>query len=291
MLSKYTNYIKCLLKLLFVSFLLSNTVSCSFLGLTEPETNGQQLSKRKLSESDKSKYKDEDPQLALNFFMQQPKPVGLPEPELEVNSLIKKQIDFLVSGKQRTLRNNLDRGKEHAKLINQVLIDEGVPGQFIYLAMIESGYQKNLTSPMGAAGMWQFMKSTARLYGLKVTLFKDERKDIVLSTIAAGRHLKDLYEQFADWKLVLAAYNAGPGTVQRAIKRFGTRDFWKLAANGGFRSETVNFVSKFYAINFIMANPESFDLSLDCLTSYRGLNHKIKIQKSNLKTTKQKNAN
>lgn len=278
MLFKYINKIKSLLRLFFLAALLSNSVSCAYLGLVEPDTNGQNLSRRKLTLSDKEKYNNPN---AYFFMMRQPDPPKIPSPVMEINSEIKKQIDILVAGKQRSLRDSLERGKGHAKVINQVLIDEGVPGEFIYLAMIESGYQANLKSPMGAAGMWQFMKSTARLYGLRVDLFRDERKDIILSTIAAGRHLKDLYDQFGDWKLVLAAYNSGPGTVERAIKRSGSRDFWVQAARGNFRQETISFVAKFFAINFIMANPESFGLDLNCLTSYKGLNHSMKIKNQN----------
>jgi hypothetical protein len=262
--------------------LLGNSVSCAFLGLEEPSTNGQAMSKRKLTPGDKEKYAKFDPN-ARFFIMRPPGPPKLPPPVIEINPEVKKQIDILIAGKQRSLRENLERGKNHAKIINQVLIDEGVPGEFIYLAMIESGYQPTLKSPMGASGMWQFMKSTARLYGLRVDLFHDERKDIILSTIAAGRHLKDLYDEFGDWSLVLAAYNAGPGAVEKAVKHSQSRDFWKLASKGNFRQETICFVAKFYAINFIMAKPESFGLDLNCLTSYKGLNHSMKIRNS-LKT-------
>lgn len=275
---KYPSRIKALFNFLLIGFILSNSVSCAFLGISDPSTNGQSLSKRKLSQDDKDRYKGNYD--GFSFMPNQSDPVTLPPPDMEINREVKKQIDILVSGRQRNLRDSLDRGKDHAKIINQVLINEGVPGEFIYLAMIESGYRSNLTSPMGAAGMWQFMKSTARLYGLKVNLFTDERKDIILATIAASRHLKDLYEEFGDWKLVLAAYNAGPGAVQRAVKRCKSSDFWTLARMGSFSNETVFFVSKFFAINFIMANPEGFGLDVNCLTSYKGLNHKMKLKKT-----------
>ena len=100
--------------------------------------------------------------------------------------------------------------------------------------------------------MWQFMKSTARLYGLKVGLFVDERQDPILSTIAAARLLRDLYDQYQDWHLALAAYNAGTGAIDRALARVRDRDFWTLARSGRLNRQTAEFVPKFIAASLLM---------------------------------------
>ena len=268
----YNTHLNKLCLYLFKIIIVSNTVSCSFIQDSKPPV----LSNRHLSDTDKTKYQDaEGP--ALMYLMPLDRKYTLSPPQRELTPEIKKEMNMLLAGRQRTLRNNLERGEKVAKLINQVLIDEGVPGEFIYLAMIESGFQNNLRSPMGAAGMWQFMKGTAKQYGLRVDMLRDERNDIVLSTIAAARHLKDLYDKYKDWKLVLAGYNAGVGTVDRAVKAHQSMNFWQLARNGAFRKETVTFVPKFLAIVNIMDEPERYGLDLRCLTTYKGLHHRSKI--------------
>lgn len=249
-----------------------NSVSCTLMRFSEEDEYRGPV--KEISVADRNKYNDQ--QLALNFLMPAPKRSVLPAPPRQMTSEVKAEMRVLLSGRQRTLRNNLLRGEKQAKLINQVLIDEGVPGEFIYLAMIESGFQSKLTSPMGAAGMWQFMKSTGRLYGLRVDSKVDERRDVILSTIAAARHLKDLYNKYRDWYLVMAGYNAGPGTVDRAIVKYGERDFWKLIRKGAFRQETRKFVAKFVAILIIMDNPEHFGFDMKCLTTYKGLNQRAR---------------
>lgn len=108
------------------------------------------------------------------------------------------------------------------------------------VVLVESGGQSTALSPKGARGLWQFMPDTARLYGLVVTASLDERLDPYKSTRAAGRYLRDLYTQFGDWALALAAYNAGEDTVQRAVERTSTREFSSIA--GRLPVETQHYV-------------------------------------------------
>ena len=146
-------------------------------------------------------------------------------------------------------------------ILAEIFEDEGVPHDLLNLAMVESGYNIQAKSQVGAVGMWQFMKSTAQVYGLSVGVLEDERKDPILSTIAAARHLKDLYNLYKDWYLALAAYNAGPGAVQRAVSKTGTADFWSLARNGKFSKQTRDFVPRFIAATLIARDPSSYGLS------------------------------
>ncbi len=135
--------------------------------------------------------------------------------------------DFITNNRRdvETIRNN---GKKAIALIDRILVQCDLPSQLKYLAMIESEFKTSAISGVGAVGPWQLMPSTARDLGLKVNGKVDERKNYVKSTRAAAAYLKDLYGQYGDWLLVIAAYNSGTGAVDRAIKRSGSRDFWTL---------------------------------------------------------------
>ncbi len=187
----------------------------------------------------------------------------LPAPALVVNAEVKKELNSFLKGNGRYLKGCLDRRGKYYPVMAQIFEDEGVPHELISLALIESGYDVQARSNVGAVGMWQFMKGTARLYGLSVSLFEDQRKDPILSTVAAARHLKDLYRVYKDWYLALAAYNAGPGAVQRVVGKSGTNDFWGLSRRGKFAKETRDFIPRFIAAALIAGNPESFGIVND----------------------------
>ena len=132
--------------------------------------------------------------------------------------------------------------------IEKVLEKYGLPEELKYLAVIESKLKSNATSRVGAAGMWQLMPGTARELGLKVAGKTDERRYAYKSSVAAAKYLNDLYKQYDDWLLVIAAYNSGPGYVNKAIKRSGSREFWKLQYF--LPKETRMHVKKFIATHF-----------------------------------------
>jgi membrane-bound lytic murein transglycosylase D len=134
-------------------------------------------------------------------------------------------------------------------MMDQVLTENNLPGQLKYLAVIESGLQSTAISWAGAVGPWQFMPATGKRYGLKISALEDQRMDYVKSTKAAARYLSDLYKQFQDWLLVIAAYNGGEGSVNRAIRLSGSRDFWKLQRY--LPGESMNHVKKFIATHYV----------------------------------------
>lgn len=134
--------------------------------------------------------------------------------------------------------------------INTIFSQHNLPVQLKYLAVIESDLKSSATSVKGAAGPWQFMTTTAKGLGLKVNRSVDERRDFTKSTKAAARYLSNLYNLYEDWLLVIAAYNGGPGTVNSAIKKSGSRNFWDLQYY--LPAESRKHVKKFIATHYIM---------------------------------------
>src|SRR5260221_1754233 len=158
------------------------------------------------------------------------------------------------------LQRALERGGRYREMIEGTLREEGVPQELIYLAQAESGFHPLALSRVGARGMWQFMASRGRGYGLQHNLWVDERQDPEKSTRAAAHHLKALYTQFGDWYLAMAAYNSGPGRVQSAVKRTGYADFWELYRRNVLPKETRNYVPIILAVTIMAKNPEQYGL-------------------------------
>ncbi|HYX68791.1 MAG TPA: lytic transglycosylase domain-containing protein [Terriglobales bacterium] len=127
-------------------------------------------------------------------------------------------------------------------LVAPILRSEGIPPELIAVLRVESAGDPLALSPKGARGLWQFMPETARRYGLRVDAERDDRLDLELSTRAAARYLRDLHQRFGEWPLALAAYNAGTLQVERAVRRGGTPDFWRLSAQGLLPQETRAYV-------------------------------------------------
>ncbi|SIO39111.1 lytic transglycosylase domain-containing protein [Chitinophaga niabensis] len=150
----------------------------------------------------------------------------------------------------------VDKAAPYFTMIEKVFTDHGIPEEMKYLAVIESGMSYNARSRVGAVGMWQFMSGTARIFGLSVGKKVDERKDFYKSTVAAAKFLNELYEQFDDWLLVVAAYNCGAGGVQRAQKISGRSDFWGIQYF--LPAESRNHVYKFIATGYILDRFNTF---------------------------------
>ena len=166
------------------------------------------------------------------------------------------------SGRGRgVLERGLVRSGRYQEMIQRTLREEGVPQDLIYLAQAESGFHPLALSRAGARGMWQFMAGRGAGYGLERTKWIDERQDPEKATHAAARHLKDLYNQFGDWYLAMAAYNSGPGTVQHAVKRTGYADFWELYKRNVLPKETRNYVPIILAVTIMAKNPSQYGLT------------------------------
>jgi membrane-bound lytic murein transglycosylase D len=180
----------------------------------------------------------------------------LPEPPLELRPEVERQVRDFVRGR-RFIERSLLRREEYLPLIREIFAEEGVPEDLMNVALIESGFNPEARSYAGAVGMWQFMKTTGRAYGLAISKKVDERRNVAVSTVAAARHLRDLYGIFGDWYLALAAYNAGVGGVTRAMKRAGSEDFWVVARKGKLKRQTVEYVPRFIAVTLIVNDLEA----------------------------------
>ena len=170
----------------------------------------------------------------------------------------------LFSGRLKNyLEDGLNRGVRYLPMIQRVFREEGIPLDLAYVPLVESAFKVNAVSRAKAKGMWQFMRGTALENGLKHDWYIDERADPEKATRAAAKYLKSLYATFGDWHLALASYNGGPGRVQRAMKRSGRKDFWKLSASRAYLPrETRDYVPLILAAVIIARNPEQYGMTI-----------------------------
>ena len=179
---------------------------------------------------------------------------------LVLNKQVIRLINYFTSRRgSKTFKRTLERSGAYAKMIDRILEEEGVPKELFHLAQAESGFRPKARSYMRATGMWQFMLFRGRQYGLRRDRYMDERYDPEKATRAAARHLKDLYIEFGDWYLAMAAYNGGPSRVRRGIKASGSRDYWELARRRFLRRETRNYIPIILAMTYVAKNHWLYD--------------------------------
>lgn len=177
--------------------------------------------------------------------------------------LIERWIDYFTGPGHSQYERFLERKAMYGEAIRGWLRDEGVPEDLIWLAFIESGVNPLAYSRAHAAGIWQFIPSTGRVYGLKYDFWVDERRDPERATRAAARHLKDLLEAYGSWELAFSAYNAGPRRVERAVRAAGHRDYWRMVHQQRvLPRETRHYVPKMIAAYRIGQRPEAYGFSV-----------------------------
>lgn len=175
------------------------------------------------------------------------------------NAAVQNYIDIYSNRKQQ-VGKMLGLSSYYFPVYEKVLKEFGLPEELKFLSVIESALNPNAVSRVGATGPWQFMFATAKGYGLKINKEVDERKDPVQASKAAAAYLRDAFNQFGDWFLAIASYNAGRGAVSRAIaKAGGEADFWKISPY--LPAETRNYVPKFIATAYIMSNYKAYDIN------------------------------
>lgn len=181
---------------------------------------------------------------------------------IEMNDQVVGAINLYSGRFKNWFARALSRGAPHLPRIREILAEAGIPQDLAYVPIVESAFNPVALSRAKAKGLWQFIPSTGKQYGLKQDFFIDERSNMEKATVAAARYLKNLYAMFGDWNLALAGYNAGEGRVQRAIKKARTDDFWALAKTKSFRAETKNYVPLIHAAIVIAKSPDSYGIEL-----------------------------
>lgn len=171
--------------------------------------------------------------------------------EMPYNNIVQQFIDRYTGRLRHSVSYMLGASNFYTPIFEEALEAYGLPLELKYLPVIESALNPKATSHAGAAGLWQFMVATGKQYGLEVNSLVDERRDPIKSSFAAARYLKDLYNIFGDWSLVIAAYNCGPENINKAIHRAGGEaDYWKIYPY--LPRETRGYVPAFIAANYVM---------------------------------------
>src|ERR1700675_2786126 len=228
---------------------------------TGPETDAQQQQKSEPAPIDETNGLTPAPDAGVKAKAQAEIKNMHSDLPLMMTDQVAGYITYFSTRGRDTFERAFARSGRYHDMIISTLKQEGVPQDLIYLAQAESGFHPLAVSRVGARGIWQFMGSRARGYGLSHNMWVDDRQDPEKSTRAAAHHLKDLYNQFGDWYLAMAAYNSGPGTVQSAVKRTGYADFWELYKRNVLPKETRNYVPIILAVTIMAKNPAQYGLA------------------------------
>ncbi len=171
--------------------------------------------------------------------------------EMPYNEIVRKFIDMYAGRLRNQVAFMLSACNFYMPIFEEALDTYGLPLELKYLPIIESALNPSAVSRAGACGLWQFMLNTGKMYGLESNSLVDERRDPIKATWAAARYLKDMYDIYKDWNLVIAAYNCGPGTINKAIRRAGGKtDYWEIY--NFLPKETRGYVPAFIAANYVM---------------------------------------
>jgi membrane-bound lytic murein transglycosylase D len=174
------------------------------------------------------------------------------------HELVDQWIDYFTGRGRWFFERWLGRSERYIPMMQPILEQYGIPKDLVYLAMIESGFSSKAYSVAAASGYWQFIRGTAKTYGMHMDAWVDERRDFIIATHAAARYLKQLHDQFGDWHLAWAGYNAGAGRISRALAKTGATSFFQLVELNALPRETQNYVPKIIAAAIVAKNKERF---------------------------------
>ncbi len=178
---------------------------------------------------------------------------------LSDHPLVDTYIEYFTGRGRAFFSKWLARADRYIPLMQPILEERGLPGDLVYVAMIESGFSSRAVSVAAASGYWQFIRSTGQMYGMRMDSWVDERRDFIRATKAAADYMTALHREFKDWHLAWAGYNAGSGRVRRALERYGAKDYWDLVENKkSLAKETRHYVSKIIAAAIVAKNRKRY---------------------------------
>ncbi len=177
---------------------------------------------------------------------------------IDLNNEVLSFLNYYSNTIKDKFQTGIRRSGAYTDMMKQIFREEGIPENLVYVAHVESSFKPFAYSRAKAKGIWQFIASTGRKYGLRIDWWIDERSDPEKAARAAAAYLKDLYAMFGDWNLALAAYNAGEGKIQRALNRTGCKDFWCIAKTRYIRRETKNYIPAIHAAILIANEPQKY---------------------------------
>lgn len=187
------------------------------------------------------------------------------DPEYDIpivmDSSVQRHIRFFNTSIRNRFEKWLVRLSRYRPMVENIFAEFDLPSDLVFLSLVESGFNPHAYSRARATGPWQFMKGTAKVYGLRVDSYVDERRDPIKSTVAAARYLRDLYDLFGTWPLAMAAYNAGEGRVMRALRKARAESFSEISKTRLIRRETKEYVPRFMAATIIAKNPDRYGFS------------------------------
>ena len=242
----------------------SNDSATDFQVIDEADTNDLSImmAQQRALDRLRARSSDDDDEVETNDpAFETGAKFGKPEYQMDTKSnlpKVKKWIQYYSKKDRKRFQRFLNRGAKYKQIVQDLLVANDLPPDLYYLGILESGYVTKAVSHAGAVGPWQFMAPTGRQYGLKINNYVDERVDVVRATLAAIRYLKELYRQKKSWYMALAAYNAGPGRVRRAVRRGGTKNYWKLTQRRLLPYDTREYIPQFLAILSIGTNIEKY---------------------------------
>jgi membrane-bound lytic murein transglycosylase D len=237
--------------------------------LTSQESAGQEQRPTFLARDDNSEEDDISSLLSADYLLQFDIPIVF-------NDAVQYFVRYFTTEKRKVFSNWLRRSRRYVPMIKEILREQGLPEDLIYLAMIESGFNPKAYSSMKACGPWQFIHETGGRYGLKVTHWVDERRDPEKSTVAAALYLKDLFNQFGNWYLAAAGYNAGEKRIERAVERHETTDFWEMTKYNTLPKETRDYIPRLLAAAIVAKDPERFGFTnIDYDMPIRFINERV----------------
>lgn len=179
----------------------------------------------------------------------------------DINEQVNYFLNYFTHEKKEVVQRWLERCALFLPYFKVIFKEFGIPEDIVYLAYIESGCNPFATSPAGAVGIWQFMKTTAEMYGLKINDWIDERRDFIKSTYSAAKYLKNLYKKFGNWEMAIASYNIGEGKLIRILRARNFIDYWQIMNSYEIPEETKAYLPKWMAIILIAKNPQKYGFS------------------------------